>query len=152
MNDTNKSWLFVLVQAILLVLLIFFTNGQLSVSKIIKILGLTIEFLGVIILLISFYDLRKSLTALPLPKQNGVMQIGGLYKYVRHPMYVGVLILSIGITIGGNSIAKYFILVGLFVLFNVKARYEETLLIAKYPGYKTYMLKTPRFIPRLPKF
>lgn len=148
MNDTQKSWLLVGIQAVLLVLLLFFTNSSPSSYYAI---GEVVKILGAIILLLSFYDLRKSLTALPLPKDNGQLQINGLYRYVRHPMYVGVLVLSIGICLANTSIYKYVLLLGLYLLFNYKAEYEEALLRAKYPGYKKYQERTNRFIPRIPK-
>jgi len=149
MNDHIKSWLFVIIQAILLVLLIFFTDSNTPPTYTVSVTGKLIELAGGVILLISLYDLRKSLTALPLPKGNGVLQVRGLYKYVRHPMYVGVLTLSLGIAIAGGSAQKYLLVLGLYLLFSFKARYEENLLIAKYPDYEVYMKNTPRFIPRL---
>lgn len=147
MNDNIKSWLFVTVQLVLLVALIFFTGSSNLPSREVIVIGQALELIGVVVLLVSFYDLRKSLTALPLPKQHGVLQIRGLYKYVRHPMYVGVLILCFGAAVSSGSLQKYLIVVGLLILFNFKARYEEKLLVIKYPEYKKYMEKTRRFIP-----
>ena len=108
-----------------------------------------VQLVGIIVLILSLYDLRKSLTALPLPTRNGQLQVSGLYRFVRHPMYVGVLTLSLGIAISGNTVFHYLLVAALYVLFSYKARYEEQLLVAKYPGYKSYMKKTPRFIPGL---
>ena len=150
MNDYLKSWLFVLTQAALLVLLIFFTKSA-TPPHVVNMAGKVIQVIGWAILLVSFYDLRKSLTALPMPTKRGVLQIHGLYKFVRHPMYVGVLTLSLGIAVAGGGLQKYALVLALYILFNFKARYEETLLIAKYPGYKVYIHKTGRFIPRPPK-
>lgn len=147
MKDIYKSWLFVGVQGVLLILLLFFTNAPKSSCAI---LGIAVQIIGWIILLLSFYDLRKSLTALPMPKRNGVLQIHGLYRYMRHPMYVGVLTLSLGICLASTSVAKYLLLIGLYLLLSYKSRYEETLLAAKYPNYQKYMKRTNRFIPRLP--
>ena len=146
MNDKYKSWLLVSVQAILLVLLIFFTDSGPSSYKYI---GEIIKISGAIILLFSFWDLRRSLTALPTPVENGVLQIHGLYRYVRHPMYVGVLTLSLGICVANTSVMKYVLLAALYVLFSYKSRFEEQLLLAKYPGYKKYMSRTNRFIPKV---
>lgn len=151
MSDSVKSWLFVSVQALLLILLIFLTNGKATPVHSIVLVGRCIEIIGFIILLVSLYDLRKSLTALPLPKENGELQIRGLYKYVRHPMYVGVLMLSLGIAVSSGSVAKYLLVIALYFLFSFKARYEERLLLEKYPGYKAYIRKTRRFVPTIPK-
>lgn len=147
MNDSVKSWVFVSVQAILLILLIFLTNSVTKVSDIQLFVGNFLKLLGGLLLFISFYDLRKSLTALPQPTKNGVLQVRGLYKYVRHPMYGAVLTLSTGIAVSSGSLVKYLLVICLFILFNYKARYEEELLLAKYPGYKAYTKKTRRFIP-----
>lgn len=132
----------------MLVALVFFSGGDRSVFLMFIILGRIIEITGFAILFVSLYDLRRSLTALPLPKKNGVLQIRGLYRFVRHPMYVAVLTLSLGISIVSGSLQKYVIVVGLYILFSFKARYEERLLVAKYSGYKKYMEATPRFIPK----
>lgn len=148
MNDTIKSWLLVGVQGVFLVLLIFFTNAPKSTYAI---LGTIMQTIGWVILLVSFYDLRKSLTALPMPKDNGVLQVHGLYQYVRHPMYVGVLTLCLGICLSSTSVTKYILLLGLFLLLSYKSRYEERLLVEKYPGYKKYMSNINRFIPKLPR-
>jgi protein-S-isoprenylcysteine O-methyltransferase Ste14 len=37
----------------------------------------------------------------------------------------------------------------LFTLLNLKADWEESMLREKYPQYKSYAEKTPRFFPRL---
>jgi protein-S-isoprenylcysteine O-methyltransferase Ste14 len=147
MSDRTKSWLFVSVQGVLLAVLIFFTDSAAAPSGVVVVVGRVVELIGAVTLLISFYDLRKSLTALPMPKQNGVLQTHGLYKYVRHPMYVGVLTVSLGIAIASGSLWKYLVVLALYVLFSLKARYEETLLVAKYPGYAAYMQATRRFVP-----
>ena len=34
------------------------------------------------------------------------------------------------------------------VFFHVKARWEEAQLAERYPGYREYAARTPRFIPR----
>ncbi len=149
MSDRIKSWLFVSAQALLLVLLIFLTNAKNTPVYSVVFAGRFIEITGFIILLVSFYDLRKSLTALPLPKENGELQIHGLYKYVRHPMYVGVLVTSLGIAVSSGSVVKYLLVLALYILFSFKARYEEKLLLAKYPDYKVYVHKTRRFMPTL---
>ncbi len=148
MNDILKSWLFVLVQGALLVALIFIPKHS-DASAFVGSIGETIQLIGIIVLILSIYDLRKSLTALPLPTRNGQLQVHGLYRFVRHPMYVGVLALSLGIAISGNTLLHYLLVAALYVLFSYKARYEEHLLLTKYPGYKAYMHTTPRFLPKL---
>lgn len=148
MTDALKSWLYVTTQAVLLLVLIL-APSNVNTPGIISLLGVIIQIAGLVVLVVSIYQLRRSLTALPMPTRSGQLQVHGLYRYVRHPMYVGVLTLSIGIAIAGYTLAHLLIFAGLYALFHFKARYEEQLLLAKYPGYRAYMRRTPRFVPRL---
>ncbi len=141
-----KSWLYVIIQVVLLALLVVIP-GQTNVPSILRAVSQTLEIIGAAILLAAIYDLRHSLSVLPRPVPSGRLEITGLYRYVRHPMYTAVLTLSLGIALGSNRPEKYLVFAGLVVLFTLKARYEEALLSAKYPRYSDYLAKTPRFIP-----
>jgi protein-S-isoprenylcysteine O-methyltransferase Ste14 len=56
---------------------------------------------------------------------------------------------TLGIALEVGSVSKLFFVGGLIVLFNYKAKWEETFLLARYPEYRSYMSKTGRFVPRL---
>lgn len=147
--DQIVAWAFVIAQAVILGLLIFL-DSSFSFSFNIKqfqFIGTVFEWLGGVGILLSAITIRSSLTAVPLPKEHGKLGTTGLYKYVRHPMYTSVLLLSLGIALLSGNIIKYMLVIGLFVLFSYKARYEEHYLRLKYPGYTEYSKHTPKFIP-----
>jgi len=150
-KDTRPNRLvalaYVIVQAIILILLIF-TNMAfgLSVRKF-TVIGSVLEWVGIVGIFISAYSIRTSLTAMPLPKEHGQLATNGLYKFVRHPMYTSVLAFSIGSAISSGEIYKYLLVISLYVLFYYKSMYEEVYLGRKYAGYKEYSKSTPRFIP-----
>ena len=110
-------------------------------------LGWIFEWLGIVGILISAGSLRKSLTAVPIPKPDGKLSTTGLYRYVRHPMYTSVLLFATGIAIHSGTIIKYLLVIALYFLFYVKSKYEEKFLKIKYPEYAEYALRIPRFIP-----
>ncbi len=141
------SWSFVFVQAVILAFLVFL-NKDLG-PNITKqpVLGKVLELLGWIGIIISAFNIRTVLTAEPLPKENGKLSTDGLYKYVRHPMYTSVLLLSLGIAILSGSAIKYLLVILLAILFYLKSKYEERYLQEQYPEYKEYAKNTPRFIP-----
>lgn len=142
------AWSFVAAQAIILGLLIFLDSSYRSNSiKPFGTIGTVFERLGGIGILLSVITIRSSLTAVPLPKKHGRLGITGLYKYVRHPMYTSVLLVSLGIELRSGSIIMYLLVIGLLVLFSYKARYEEHYLHPKYIGYAEYTNQTPQFIP-----
>lgn len=142
-----KSIAFVTIQAVLLGLLIFLP-GAVAIPAWQHYVAKALELIGAVILVIAIYNLRRSLSVFPMPVPNGQLAITGLYRYTRHPMYTGVLSLSLGLAMGSGQLGKYALVVALYFLFNAKARYEERLLAQKYPNYASYAAKTPRFIPQ----
>lgn len=141
------SRIFVLTQGIILFLLIF-THFKIGwrVRKLVWI-GNPLEWWGIIGILVSASSLRSALTAMPIPRRGGKMTSQGLYRYVRHPMYSSVLLLSFGIALSSGEIYKYCLFLSLWILFYFKSSYEETFLIRTYPDYVDYARRTPRFIP-----
>ena len=73
----------------------------------------------------------------------------GLYKYVRHPIYTGLLLATLGSCVQSMAVVKFFFWFLLLALLIYKARFEEKLLAAKYSTYTDYMKRTGRFVPRL---
>ena len=138
---------YVIVQVIILILLIFanMTFG-ISVRKLVLTGGI-LELIGIVGIFISAYSIRTSLTAMPIPKEQGQLATNGLYRFVRHPMYTSVLVFSLGLALSSGEIYKYLLTIGLFVLFYYKSKYEEVYLVRKYTAYKDYANTTPRFIP-----
>lgn len=63
---------------------------------------------------------------------------GGLYKFVRHPMYVGNVIMMIGIPLAlGSYWGLLFVVPGALVLA-LRIFDEEKLLIHELSGYREY--------------
>jgi len=154
MSNTNspnkfKALIFVIIQAVLLLGLVFISNNIGPKILPFKYAGTIFEILGLMGIIASAFTIRSSLTVMPLPKNNGQLGTTGLYRYVRHPMYTCVLLLSLGIALANGSLIKYGLVVGLYVLFYHKSRYEEKFLKQKYASYKDYAQHTPRFIPFL---
>jgi protein-S-isoprenylcysteine O-methyltransferase Ste14 len=112
-------------------------------------LSLTSLFLGFVILALSALALGKSLTAHPMPGKNAVLVTDGLYKFVKHPIYSGLILAAFGLTITGGFFPHAIFFVALALLLNYKASFEEKLLASTYAGYAEYAKKTGRFIPRL---
>lgn len=91
--------------------------------------------------------LGRGLTALPLPNEHAQLRTGGLYRWVRHPVYTGVLLAAGGKTATSGSRWTLAAFAALVLLLTGKARFEERHLIARFPGYSAYADRTPRFFP-----
>jgi protein-S-isoprenylcysteine O-methyltransferase Ste14 len=152
MTKRLKGNLLVLGQFILLALLILVPSSGLNTgvfSTFLVSVSLTSMFIGIVILGLSALALGKSLTAHPMPGKNAVLVTDGLYRFVKHPIYSGLILLSFGLTIAGGFFPHTIFFIALVVLLNYKASFEEKLLASTYAGYAEYSKKTGRFIPRL---
>ena len=152
MNNKSRGYFYVAVQFLLIALLFTSPRQQTPYgmfTDVIGIIGVAIIALGAIVLVTSFVRLGKSLTANPVPKEDGVLVTTGLYSRVRHPIYFGLLVLAAGVVLDAGWWPQLIIALMLYFLLNIKAQFEEDLLRQKYPEYKAYALKTPRFFPRV---
>ena len=107
---------------------------------------------GTIVLLWCFWDFAKKGLGTPAPidpPKNLV--VSGLYRFVRNPMYVGVLLVITGHFLWFG----YWILLpygGLFFLatHSFVTLYEEPFLRKQFGAeYEAYLREVPRWIPRI---
>ena len=103
--------------------------------------------LGLAVMLIGATGLGRGLTATPLPNAHAQLRTGGLYRYARHPIYSGLMLLMAAVTVAAGSVLRLLTLAALVLLLNVKARWEETRLAQRFEGYADYAARTPRFVP-----
>ena len=102
---------------------------------------------GLVVMVIGAMGLGRGLTATPLPNAHAQLRTGGLYRYVRHPIYSGLLLTMTAITVASGSVFRLLTLGVLVLLITVKARWEETRLTERFEGYASYAARTPRFVP-----
>jgi protein-S-isoprenylcysteine O-methyltransferase Ste14 len=152
-NDKTRGNLYVAIQFVFLAVLVFAPAGALwSTDGFVGFAGVALEVVGFGVLMVSFVNLGKSLTAHPLPLANGKLKTTGLYAVVRHPIYLGLLLVAAGLTVHSASIWHLVGFVGLSVLLHIKAGFEERLLRAAYSEYEAYARRVGRLIPKFSKF
>jgi protein-S-isoprenylcysteine O-methyltransferase Ste14 len=84
----------------------------------------------------------------PVPKAAGTLVTNGPYRWVRHPMYSALLLVSTSFTLASPGVHHgWACLIALTVVLAIKARYEEALLGSKFAGYAAYAGRTRRFLP-----
>jgi len=102
---------------------------------------------GLAVVVIGGTGLGRGLTATPLPNAHARLRTGGLYRFVRHPIYSGLLLTMASLTVASGSVFRLITLGLLIVLLTVKARWEEARLAQRFEGYAGYAARTPRFLP-----
>jgi len=113
-----------------------------------RIIGTIIYFVGLTMAVIGRLQLGKSWVDLEdyqvLPQQSVVTS--GIYRYIRHPIYTGDILLLVGLELALNSWLVLGVFIPLLVVIK-QALAEETLLAQVFPAYSAYCKQTKRFIP-----
>lgn len=141
---------FVLIQFVLFLLFILeIPQLQFTLPNFISIIGIIVAVVGFIIILIALLQLNKNLSPFPSPKSGSQLIQNGLYKYIRHPIYTGIILLFLGYSFYVTSGYKLLITLLLLVLFIFKSRYEEERLALTFKSYSKYKKTTGRFLPKI---
>lgn len=150
----NRAALYVLGQfilaAVMLAALFLFPLGG---DTTLRIIGLILIGLGGLVILLGAWEHQARNQALPYitpePNKNVGLVDTGIYRYIRHPLYSGVILGAFGVALAHGHIAPIIIAAVIAVFFTSKSIFEESLLRQTYPAYADYMKRTGRFLPGL---
>lgn len=148
MSDRVTGWAFVAVQAVLLVTLALLPGGDdFTAPGWLRALANVVFAAGCVIAVVAAVSLGRALTATPVPNASGGLRSDGLYRWSRHPMYTGVILIVVAIAVRSGGFAVVATAAVTIGFFAVKARWEERRLAARYPDYPDYAAHTARFLP-----
>ena len=119
-----------------------------SSSVALRVVGALIYTAGLVIAMFGRVQLGSNWSDIEAARATGAQAVvsRGLYRYIRHPIYVGDLLLLAGLELSLNSwLALAVGLMATLILW--QAVREERMLAASLPGYKAYCAQTKRFIP-----
>jgi len=149
-RERRTAWLLVLGQFTLLALLVFLPHSDAwTFPVVVADAAHVAAVVAIVVMVVAGAALGRGLTAAPLPNSHAELHTGGLYRFVRHPIYSGLLLLALAVTLTSGSLWTAAACGALVVLINAKARWEERRLAARFPAYAAYAARTPRFIPGL---
>ena len=75
------------------------------------------------------------------------VQLDGIYRRVRHPIYTGNIVILLGLTLATGSPALAINLFLVTVYYSLSARREEAALAERFPEYREYVGRSGRFVP-----
>jgi protein-S-isoprenylcysteine O-methyltransferase Ste14 len=151
--DRGSSWLLWITITISVTVSVIISNYHLAGFQlprlIINIISLFFLIAGLIIRWIAIISLGKFFTVDVTILENHVLVKKGLYKYIRHPSYTGLLIEFIGLGVFlGNWLSLIIILVPFVFAILYRIRCEETALLENFgKQYEEYKAQTKSLIP-----
>ncbi|MBK6483599.1 MAG: isoprenylcysteine carboxylmethyltransferase family protein [Chitinophagaceae bacterium] len=141
-----KDIAYVTVQLLLLLLYLFpIADRPFAISNMVRYITIGFALIGVIIFLLALLQLKSNLTPFPTPKVQGSLIQSGIYNYIRHPIYSGIIIFTLSYGVFSQSTWRIGVGLALWILFYFKSEYEEGLLNGRYKEYVAYREKTGRF-------
>jgi protein-S-isoprenylcysteine O-methyltransferase Ste14 len=114
-------------------------------------LGLPPILIGTAMYLWCAWDFATVGRGTPLPLDAPrILVVRGLYRYVRNPMYVGVLLVILGQALFFGSVATLWYAMSAALFFHLFVLlYEEPALSHQFgESYTRYVKTVPRWIPR----
>lgn len=82
-------------------------------------------------------------------KKNRELTMTGPYASVRHPLYLGSIIIALGFAVAARDIWIYLVLVVFFcAVYLPVIRSEQNYLREHFPGYDDYTRRVPSLLPR----
>lgn len=144
----STGYLWVAVQLALLAGLIFAPAGP-RLFAVQMWIGAIVQGAGLLVMLLGALQLGRALTPLPSPNTQSSLKTDGLFRFVRHPIYSGLLLWALARVLSSGGAWHALLFVALTILLHAKAAHEEKLLRDTFPDYENYAQHTPRFVPRL---
>lgn len=141
--DWYLAWSMVILQFTMLGLLVF--TGPLIPGNWWAILLL---MLGGFVGLWAIYTIRLgNLSASPYVKVGGYMVAKGPYRFIRHPMYTGLILVSWALVAGHFTTYRLIFALILTTALVIKLNLEEEYLKKSFEPYTDYIRKTKKLIP-----
>lgn len=93
---------------------------------------------------LSLGHLRRNLSIIPEARR---LTTSGPYRYVRHPLYSAEILAAVAVVLGSPAAVPVAALLLFVAVQNLRASFEERLLLATFPEYAAYRERTRRLIP-----
>lgn len=133
-------------------ILIFLLHFVFPIAHVLEIpwnlIGLIPLILGVALNLIADNDFKRYQTTVKPFQESTALITDGVYIYSRHPMYLGFVLILLGLSLLLGSVSPYTIVIVFTILMDVLfIRVEESMLEAKFQdAWTEYKSKVRRWV------
>jgi protein-S-isoprenylcysteine O-methyltransferase Ste14 len=118
-------------------------EGDTDVAQAWNSVGLLLVVLGLAFVLVATFTLRKNYSSSLVIRKGHELVVHGIYRVVRHPIYLGAILVPLGVPIGMSRWIALPPMLLLIPLFVYRMRIEERLLLEKFgDDYQAYRART----------
>jgi protein-S-isoprenylcysteine O-methyltransferase Ste14 len=155
-NSGNKGSLWALYGLITLGYILSFSIGATKIGRVYSwdtflVIGVTLMAIGFIIRIQSMLILKQYFTYSVAKVDDHQLIQTGLYQVIRHPGYLGQLILFIGISISlSNWLSILAMTIPIAIGYGYRIQVEERFMLEQFgKDYLEYRTRTKRIIPMI---
>ena len=121
---------------------------SLFLFSILNIVGLALFIVGLTTALVAVVTLRWSYSSTLVIREDHQLITHGIYRFTRHPVYLGVIIAIIGVPVYASSLYGLLAMSALIPILLNRIRIEERMLTDEFgDAYRTYKESTSKLIP-----
>jgi protein-S-isoprenylcysteine O-methyltransferase Ste14 len=107
-----------------------------------------LEIVGLYLGAWAIYTMKlRNLRIAPEVARGARLVKTGPYRFIRHPMYSAVLLITVALALSHLTIARLTVWAALLAVFLAKLQHEEVLLAKRFREYTAYQRRTKRLVP-----
>lgn len=123
-------------------------SGSLSTLSTQNIVGLILFLCGLTTALIAVGTLRRFYSSTLVTRKDHQLITHGVYRFTRHPIYLGVIVACMGVSMYALSWFGFATMSALIPIFLNRIRIEERMLSEEFgDDYRAYQETTSKLIP-----
>jgi len=121
---------------------------NLTLFSVLSIVGLALFIIGLSIMIVGQVTLRRNYSGTVAIRANHQLITHGIYRFTRNPMYLGLIMVVIGIPVYAASLYGFLTSLILNPIILNRIRLEEKLLTEEFQdAYQKYRETTKKLIP-----
>jgi protein-S-isoprenylcysteine O-methyltransferase Ste14 len=118
----------------------------LSIGHLGMYISIVLALIALSLILNGWYNIYKNYWSKETGR--GTLVTSGVYRYIRHPQYTGLLLLSLGMILNWATLPLIILFPVMVYMYLRLAKREERDMVTEFGDqYQSYMERTKRFIP-----
>ena len=111
--------------------------------------GLALFALGFFLRIKGIVDLRGFFSNVVEKSEGHTLITTGVYSVIRHPLYLGNLLLSLSVSLMYSAKFSYVLVLAGCIGTILRIAKEERFMLKEFPDYPCYIKKTCRLLPKV---